>query len=326
MLWAGRCLIIRSRADALKRRRAGDERRKLRLRQLNANLAWHLWLGGEQSCAPQIRQSRIPPVVITDQVNNPHFAGQRINSRPIRVHGNHLGFRRTRIENATSFYRCAGGPFIDVFIECIDDVVCGTVACRPGHLQILDGPGLEAEPLCRHEISRIVIPGIAKEDPAIRVGETARKEHRRTRAGSSLRGIKPLYSIVNWSRYRTWGCRRDVVRIAAVTEVAEVKAIEESSMVVERPRTKRVIEQAQPGIEIYEGSIITLVPVNPRRPIACLRALLRIIIAGFDAFGFFIGIILRPQKRGEKKQSARQQQTERPDSRTTIHGYSPYRM
>jgi len=28
---------------------------------------------------------------------------------------------------------------------------------------------------------------------------------------------------------------RDVVRIAAVTEVAEVKAIEESSMVVQRP-------------------------------------------------------------------------------------------
>src|SRR5882757_553789 len=119
---------------------------------------------------------------------------------------------------------------------------------------------------------------------------------------------------------------RDVVRIAAVTEVAEVKAIEEGSMVVERPRTKRVIEQAQPGIEIYEGSIITLVPVNPRRPIACLRALLRIIIAGFNALGFFIGIILRPRKRGEKKQSGRQQQTERPDSRTTIHGYSPYRM
>ena len=132
------------------------------------------------------------------------------------MHGNHLGFRRTRIENATSFYRCAGGPFIDVFIECIDDVVCGAVACRPGHLQILDGPGLEAEPLCRHEISRIVIPGIAKEDPAIRVGETARKEHRRTRAGSSLRGIKPLYSIVNWSRYRTWGCRQYVVECECI--------------------------------------------------------------------------------------------------------------
>src|SRR5256885_12494046 len=119
---------------------------------------------------------------------------------------------------------------------------------------------------------------------------------------------------------------RDVVRIAAVTEVAEVKAIEESSMVVQRPRTQRVIEQSQPGIEIYEGSIITLVPVNPRRPIACLRALLGIIIAGFDAFGFLIGIFLRPGKRGEKKQSACQQQTERSDSRTTIHGYSPYRM
>src|SRR5258705_12881626 len=92
---------------------------------------------------------------------------------------------------------------------------------------------------------------------------------------------------------------RDVVRIAAVTEVAEVKAIEESSMVVQRPRTQRVIEQSQPGIEIYEGSIITLVPVNPRRPIACLSALLRIIIAGFDAFGFLIGIFLRTGKRRE---------------------------
>jgi len=96
---------------------------------------------------------------------------------------------------------------------------------------------------------------------------------------------------------------RDVVRIAAVTEVAEVKAIEESSMVVKRPRTQRVIEQSQPGIEIYEGSIITLVSVNPRRPIACLRALLRIIIAGIDALGFFFGISCA-RERGEKRNKA----------------------
>src|SRR5437016_3042422 len=216
MLWAGRCIVIWARADACKRRRTRDEGRKLRLRQLNANLTWHLWLGGEESAAPQIRQSRITPVVITDQINNPRSAGQCINSRPIRVHGNHLGFRRTRIENAPSFYGCAGGPFVDVFIECIDDVVRGAVACRAGHLQILDGPGLEAEPLRGHEISRIVIPGIAKEDPAIRVGVTAGKEHRRARAGSSLRGVKPLYSIVDWSRYRTWGHRQYVVECESI--------------------------------------------------------------------------------------------------------------
>src|SRR5437879_13667361 len=34
MLWAGTCIIIWPRADARKRRRAGDEGRKLRLRQL----------------------------------------------------------------------------------------------------------------------------------------------------------------------------------------------------------------------------------------------------------------------------------------------------
>ena len=55
------------------------------------------------------------------------------------------------------------------------------------------------------------MPGIAKEDPAIRVGETRGKEHRRARAGCSLRGVKPLYSIVNGSRYRPWGRRQHVV-------------------------------------------------------------------------------------------------------------------
>ena len=97
-------------------------------------------------------------------------------------------------------------------------------------------------------------------------------------------------------------------------------------MVVERPHTHGVIEQSQAGIEIYEGSVITLVPVNPRRPIACLRALLRIIIARIYALGFLFWVILCPGKRREKKQSGRQQQTERSDSHTTIHGCSPYRM
>src|SRR5882762_776059 len=127
------------------------------------------------------------------------------------MYGNHLGFRRTGIENAPSIYGCAGGPFVDVFIECIDDVVACAVASRPGHLQILDGPGLETEALRGHEISRIAIPGIASEDPAIRVGETGGKDHRCARAGSSLRREKPLYSKVSRSRHRTRGHRQYVV-------------------------------------------------------------------------------------------------------------------
>src|SRR2546426_12637219 len=111
------------------------------------------------------------------------------------MYSNHLGFRRARTENATSFYRCAGGPFIDVFIEGIDDVVGGAVACRPGHLQILDGAGLEGEPPRGHETSRIAIPGIAKEEPAIRGGEAGGEEHRRARAGSAFPGAKPPYFL-----------------------------------------------------------------------------------------------------------------------------------
>src|SRR2546427_311805 len=58
---------------------------------------------------------------------------------------------------------------------------------------------------------------------------------------------------------------RDVVRIAPVTKVAEVEVIEEKSLMVEGPHTQRVIEQPQPGIEVYKGAVIILAPVNPGR-------------------------------------------------------------
>jgi len=98
---------------------------------------------------------------------------------------------------------CAGGPFVNVFIECINDVVTRAVACRPGHLQILYEPGLETEALRGHEISRIAIPGIASEDPAIRVGETGGKDHRCARAGSSLRREKTTLFQSQPVRHRT---------------------------------------------------------------------------------------------------------------------------
>src|SRR5260370_6011951 len=56
----------------------------------------------------------------------------------------------------------------------------------------------------------------AKEGHARRGGETAGKDAPGSRPGSSLRGIKPLDSIVNWSRYRTGGRRQYVVECECI--------------------------------------------------------------------------------------------------------------
>ena len=116
---------------------------------------------------------------------------------------------------------------------------------------------------------------------------------------------------------------RDDIRVAAIAEVAEVQAIEQISMVVERPHTQRVVQQSGPGIEVYESSVVALIPVDPRRPVAYLQILLRIVVAGIDTLGFRFKVLLCAGQRGEEKPSGCYQQSERSYFRTTIHGCSP---
>src|SRR6266576_26316 len=73
-----------------------------------------------------------------------------------------------------------------------------------------------------------------------------------------------------------------------------------------------------------ERRIVALVPVNPRRPIAYLYRLLRIVVAGIDALGLrFEAAFLCAGERREKQRSGCQRQTQRSHPRTTIHGFSP---
>jgi len=95
-----------------------------------------------------------------------------------------------RIENAASLYGCAGGPFVDVFIVYIEDVVCCAVACRTGHLQILIDLDWKLSRSVGMKLRGLAIPGIAKEDPAIRVGEAGGKGTPACTGGFLLAGGK----------------------------------------------------------------------------------------------------------------------------------------
>src|SRR2546430_12290430 len=76
---------IRSRADALKRRRAGDERRKLRLRQLNANLAWHL-RSEEHTPELQSQSNLVCRLLIEKKKNRKHQLRSPYHARHTALH------------------------------------------------------------------------------------------------------------------------------------------------------------------------------------------------------------------------------------------------
>ncbi len=119
---------------------------------------------------------------------------------------------------------------------------------------------------------------------------------------------------------------RNVVRIAAISEVAESEIIEQHTFVIHRAHFEGVIEQAHALAKIDEGVISLLVAVDPIRPVAKFNRLTNIVIAGVDALRARSGaaIVLGAQRGPYQEHREQEQETEAQDAGAVrCHGH-PY--
>ena len=180
------------------------------------------------------------------------------------MHGNHLRFRRTRIKNAPGLYGRAGRPFVDVFIERIQEVVACAVAARPGHLEVLEVFRLEADSLRGHEISRIAVPGIAHEHPAIGVAEPVGQNYQSARARCSLRWVKPLDSKVHRSGHAAGRHRQYVFECQRISGVVLVVL---KDLIVRKCSPRQQPEVHSEAISIHRDSVVFVQQISRRRTV-----------------------------------------------------------
>ena len=71
-----------------------------------------------------------------------------------------------------------------------------------------------------------------------------------------------------------------VIRIPAVTKVAETEIVEQEAFVIQRAHVQRVIEQPKARTEIHECIVGVEIAIDPASPVTRLDGLLDVVVSG----------------------------------------------
>ena len=114
---------------------------------------------------------------------------------------------------------------------------------------------------------------------------------------------------------------RNIVRIAAIAEVAETEIVEKWAMMIQRTHIDRVIKQAHAGPEIDECVVGIIIPVDFVGPVSELDGLLNVVIAGIRALCSAGGLLGARSSR--QPHCRKQHEAQRDNCSVIVHDLSP---
>src|ERR1700677_1116069 len=113
----------------------------------------------------------------------------------------------------------------------------------------------------------------------------------------------------------------NIVRIAAISEVAETQVVEQESIVIERAHLQGVVEKTKAGTEVLERIVGVCIAVDLARSISGFDGRMDIVIARINSFQFS-GVFLGASNRRKQDRQDKDRERYRVNPQAALHTFS----